>query len=58
MVGFCARDLEKTYQAVTLGQKYDKDELISIDSSCNYMDELKRGIGGTEKESRVLPSSR
>jgi phage terminase large subunit len=31
----------KTYQAVVNGQKYDKDELISISSNCSFLEDLK-----------------
>lgn len=31
----------KTHQAVVNGQEYDKDELISIDINCEFLEELK-----------------
>lgn len=40
----------KTYQAVVMGQDYDKDELISIDSNCKHMDELKEELAAPKRK--------
>lgn len=40
----------KTYQAVALGQVFDKDELISIDSNCSFLEELKEELATPRKK--------
>lgn len=40
----------KTYQAVVNGHEIDKDELISIDSNCSFLEELKSELARPKRK--------
>ena len=40
----------KTYQAVVNNQEFDKDELISIDANCSYLEEIKSELARPKRK--------